>query len=271
MNLIGIKEAIPSTAFPTDDELRAVINQTHMQGGIVVINHQPWSFNGQSMVDIPTLEQLQDWGLDYVEAVNGITFDYQGYRYALDHGMGVVTGTDMHSPNVGVNGWTVMIPANFSEQSILDELKAINRTSIIYDAINSPYVAWPIATVSNVMLDPFFRFGGLFKTYYDDHHGLYSFNNDNKGKPIYCKTGQFEFDRVAIEVLAFWLVLAFVVCETLRQLLSFSLPRLYSKVKKKNKSKNKRITESFEDEFPLLEEYENPFTHRKTSSKHFFE
>ncbi|KAJ1987411.1 hypothetical protein H4R33_002867 [Dimargaris cristalligena] len=44
MNLINIRETIPVTsAFPSNTELKRVIEQTHALGGLVVVNHIPWS------------------------------------------------------------------------------------------------------------------------------------------------------------------------------------------------------------------------------------
>lgn len=41
----------------------------------------------------PTLQELFEWGVDYVEVVNQGTFDYQSYRFAIENGMGIVSGT----------------------------------------------------------------------------------------------------------------------------------------------------------------------------------
>lgn len=44
MNLIGINQTIPvGPPSPSDEELRRVIDQTHAMGGIVIVNHIPWS------------------------------------------------------------------------------------------------------------------------------------------------------------------------------------------------------------------------------------
>jgi hypothetical protein len=59
----------------------------------VVINHIPWSLDDNTLHPHPSLEELYEWGVDYVEVVNGNTFDLQGYLFAISHGMGVITGT----------------------------------------------------------------------------------------------------------------------------------------------------------------------------------
>lgn len=44
MNLIGINQTIPvGPPSPSDEQLRQIINQTHALGGIVIVNHIPWS------------------------------------------------------------------------------------------------------------------------------------------------------------------------------------------------------------------------------------
>jgi hypothetical protein len=44
MNLIGINQTVKiGPPVPTDQDLQAVINQTHAMGGIVIVNHIPWS------------------------------------------------------------------------------------------------------------------------------------------------------------------------------------------------------------------------------------
>jgi hypothetical protein len=44
MNFLDINETIQATApFPTDEELQRVINQVHTLGGLVIVNHIPWS------------------------------------------------------------------------------------------------------------------------------------------------------------------------------------------------------------------------------------
>ncbi len=91
--MIGISTPIlPTSAFPTDEELKRVINETHMQGGVVTINHIPWSVPNR-LAEYPSLQQLYSWGVDFIEVVNENVFDYQGYVFALEHNMGVVAGT----------------------------------------------------------------------------------------------------------------------------------------------------------------------------------
>jgi hypothetical protein len=44
MNFLDINETIPTTGpTPTDEELQTAINRVHELGGIVIVNHIPWS------------------------------------------------------------------------------------------------------------------------------------------------------------------------------------------------------------------------------------
>ena len=135
-------------------DIQAAINNTHKQGGIAVVNHLPWSLNsGGSDPHVlekhPTLEQLKSWGIDAVEVVNGGTFDYSSMRWAQENGLGIVAGADVHDYYWFANfiflsffllisdrafGWTTLRVSNFSEEGVLEELRA-KRTSIIYNAI----------------------------------------------------------------------------------------------------------------------------------------
>jgi len=219
MNLLGIKEVImPTNGFPTDDELKRAINETHRQGGIVTANHFPWSY--ARLKDIPTLEQLFEWGIDFVEVVNGNTFDLQSYRGAKDHGLVIITGSDMHHPDMPVNGWTTLKPKNFSEEAIFEELVA-RRTSVIYSAIQSPDYLVPQITTKSLWLDPFYKVGDVFQQYYVASLGMYSFVNS------FCDPYVFNILWPEFFVLIFWLAIAFVFFETIRQIWEFSIyPRL---------------------------------------------
>ena len=141
---------------------------------MVTVNHIPWSLNGGTLPDHPTIEQLFSWGVDYVEVVQQNRFDWVDWQFAIQHGMGAITGTDMHYPDRGVNGWTTLIPANFTEEAIMDELRA-RRTSFIYNGIDSPYTAALQYSAQNIILDPFFRIAEWVNSYYWISQGMYSF------------------------------------------------------------------------------------------------
>lgn len=44
MNFLDINETVQATtSFPTDQELQSVIQKVHALGGLVIVNHIPWS------------------------------------------------------------------------------------------------------------------------------------------------------------------------------------------------------------------------------------
>lgn len=56
MNLIGISEPVKLIADPTDDDMKQIIADVHKQGGLVVVNHRPWSLN--ALTNVPTREDF---------------------------------------------------------------------------------------------------------------------------------------------------------------------------------------------------------------------
>jgi hypothetical protein len=70
MNFLGIDTLIPASyGSPSDAEIRNVINQVHAQGGLVTVNHIPWSLNVG--LTHPNQTELWNWGVDFIEIVNG--------------------------------------------------------------------------------------------------------------------------------------------------------------------------------------------------------
>jgi predicted metal-dependent phosphoesterase TrpH len=146
MNLIGIEHEPSNWKFPTDEQIQQVIAETHAQGGVVVLNHIPWSV--PRMLDYPSKEQLAAWGVDYIEVASSEYFDAQTYLYVRDEHLGMITGTDMHYPEPGmsiyrharhvsdataVHAWTLLEAAEYTEEAIMQQLRD-RRTSFIYDA-----------------------------------------------------------------------------------------------------------------------------------------
>jgi len=153
--------------------------------------------------------------------VNQNVLDWEGYTFAIDHGMGIITGTDMHTPMRGVNGWTTLI-SNFSEDAIFAALKAKN-TSIIYNAIDSPYGATPSFSTKENIYDFLLKIGDFFNGYYTYRTGMYSFNSDIS----FCSPTVFELHWSEIWGTVIWLAIAFVGFEILRQILEFLvIPRI---------------------------------------------
>jgi hypothetical protein len=143
LNFIGVSKWDTRISYkPNDETIIDAINKAHDQGGIVICNHIPWSLYEAKYKNHPTREQLLEWGIDYIEIVNDDSlpenvFDQESYDFCLKHKrkIGMITGTDMHKPDGlvsgGVHGWTCLNLKNFTEESLMDELRKKN-TMIVY-------------------------------------------------------------------------------------------------------------------------------------------
>ena len=147
---------------PTDLEIQELIINTHSLGGIIQINHIPWSMD--YCQDHPTSEQFRDWGIDYIEVINYETFDNESYYFCLDNGLGMITGTDMHNPEP-VYSYTTLNASEFTEQAIFDELKA-KRTGFIYNGIPSPYTVEHEINPVYILTYPLIKIGEMFEGMY---------------------------------------------------------------------------------------------------------
>ncbi len=114
MGLLGLKDFIEVPKNPTDDQIRAVINNTHaqvslvfflfylilfpiltsIQGGFTVVNHIPWSY--WASLDMPSSDELIEWGVDFFDVTTYERLDLQTIYYAQSKGVGIVAGTDNH-------------------------------------------------------------------------------------------------------------------------------------------------------------------------------
>ncbi len=167
MNLIGITEYIPVPSNkPTDEEIIAAIDATHNQGGVVIVDHIPWSL--PRMPTHPTRAQLLAWGVDYIEMVNEDVYDIYSESWCNNTGgFGQITGTDMHDP-MDVSGWTLMSADNLTTAGIMKEL-LLRNTTIIYDSHGS--TDYSVGTINPVYQ--------IFKPIV--HTGYYFFNDDVTG------------------------------------------------------------------------------------------
>ncbi|MBN1329665.1 MAG: hypothetical protein JXA54_09345 [Candidatus Heimdallarchaeota archaeon] len=159
MNFIGITELIPVPNNPTDEEIQEAIDAAHDQGGIVVVDHIPWSL--PRMPNHPTRAQLLSWGVDYIELVNEDVYDYDSDSWCNNTGgFGKITGTDMHRP-MDVSGWTLMKTDNFSTAGIMKELY-LRNTEIIYESHGSDDRSVGIPKPSYKLVEPIVFVGDYF-------------------------------------------------------------------------------------------------------------
>jgi hypothetical protein len=169
----GYKEAIKYYGKkPTHTQIQEVIKAAHELGGVTTLNHLPWSL--PRMPDHPSLEQFLAWGIDYVEIINGDEIDYDSIPFCQANGIGLIAGTDMHTPEWKkgydwnpVGGWTLLKVSEFSEQAIFDELKA-RRTQIINVSIDDmpEYNVVHKVNPAYTALRPFIQVGEIFKSYW---------------------------------------------------------------------------------------------------------
>ncbi|NHJ85299.1 MAG: PHP domain-containing protein [Asgard group archaeon] len=165
LNLLGISEFVPiPSSNPTNDEIQEAIDATHTQGGVVVVNHIPWSTilsDPLRMPDHPSRVELLAWGVDYIELVNENVYDYESDPWCNDtNGFGNITGTDMHHP-MNVYGWTFMKTSSFTTAAVMEQLVARNNT-ILYDEVGSTDHAIGTKKALLVLLEPMIEIGEYF-------------------------------------------------------------------------------------------------------------
>lgn len=147
---------------PTDEEIQEIITSTHALGGIIMVNHIPWSEDYCS--NQPSRQQLADWGIDYIEVINEEVFDNESYYFCLDNGLGMLASTDMHIPEP-VYSWSTLNVTEFTEEAIFAQLKA-RQTGMIFDGIPSPYPIEHEVNPGYLAVLPLIKFGEMFEDMY---------------------------------------------------------------------------------------------------------
>ncbi len=193
---------------PTNDEIQSVIDKVHELGGIVVVNHWPWSL--ARMPTHPSRPEFLAWEADYFEIINEDVYDAESYDFCLANGIGIITGTDMHSPSGRVaGGWTLLDVDTFTESAIFAEIKA-RRTAIIYMSGGAPYEVEHKTNPAYVAVKPLAQVGELFASYYPGPDGAL-------------------LDWTGILILAGYLYGAFALSEVLR----YGIPKLQARRKER--------------------------------------
>ncbi len=190
---------------PTDQEIQEVIDNVHLLGGIVIVNHYPWSED--YCRNQPTHEEFRDWGVDYFETINGGHYDNESYYFNLNNGLGQIAGTDMHVAEE-VYAYTTLNVSTFTEQAIFDELEA-RRTGLLYTGIPSPYDVEHQVNPAYIFLYPLIKIGEMFE-------GMYS--GESFG-PMLAVFFAYTYG-------------GFIISEALK----FTIPWSIKKIKKKSKS-----------------------------------
>ncbi|MHA2358401.1 MAG: CehA/McbA family metallohydrolase, partial [Candidatus Heimdallarchaeaceae archaeon] len=171
MNIIGLSHwDLKISNYPTDTEIEAAIDEAHNQGAVVVVNHLHWSMEDAEDL-VPTRDQLLSWGVDYIEIYNGPGFDEDSYEFCLEHNesIGMISGTDMHSPDRSdfgrVFAWTALNTDNFTEEAVMKELQARN-TEIIYESQGVEDEGIYGKSATYIVFRPFYGFGDFLRDYH---------------------------------------------------------------------------------------------------------
>ncbi|KAJ1927522.1 hypothetical protein IWQ60_002869 [Tieghemiomyces parasiticus] len=205
MNFLNIRETIPVTsAFPDDTELRRVIRRVHELGGLVVVNHIPWSNKTESGYDVSTLpthpsrQDLVALGIDGFEVMNGATMDTRSYLYLRDTPPNLrrqrpfqITGNDIHHPDDGVYNWTVMSAKNFTVDGIIEELRQ-RRTSFLVEPSGTRQRPTVPYNPVYLFLAPLTGIARYFTNFYDRRRGMYSFTGS------FCQPERVSFHAEAL-------------------------------------------------------------------------
>ncbi len=172
MCFLGIREwdckTIP--VHPTNAQIHAAIAEVHQRGGVVVVCHYPWSTGGPRprIRDHPTREQMLKAGADFIECANwdddiALT-DLESYEFCKNHPtIGPCTGTDMHDPiKSPLCGWTLLHAKKFTEEGIMEELRA-HRTEVILEPAGIPYPIKHSTSWKFKVLRPLYMLGDMWK------------------------------------------------------------------------------------------------------------
>ncbi|MBD3353661.1 MAG: hypothetical protein GF364_19410 [Candidatus Lokiarchaeota archaeon] len=173
MNFLGLNnwstDDFPIPSNPTDMEIQTAINEAHEQNAVVTVDHIPWSLYDADMKDHPSRQQLLDWGVDYIEVINENDFDDYSYEYWCNdtNGFGIISGTDMHQPDE-VWGWTGLNVTEFTEEAVMEELRAKYNTTIYYLPEGADDYSTGGINIAYRLLEPLILVGEYFENFWDD-------------------------------------------------------------------------------------------------------
>jgi predicted metal-dependent phosphoesterase TrpH len=218
MNFYGVNETVKvPQAFPTDDQLREAIAKVHSLGGLVIVNHLPWSFSpedGQGgatrLQRHPTRDQLREWGVDGFEVVAGDTLDYPTLQFCQQHNLVMMSGSDSHRPT-GTFGWNILNLQGGEPRTAGSVLKALKerRHQILFKPeglIPPPTGQGVVATPpQSQFFEPVRALGKLAKQTFRVNRGMYSFVNGE-----FCHPSTVESQPGIPFALLFWFLVCYV-------------------------------------------------------------
>lgn len=223
MNFIDINETVPVTGpNPTDQELQQVIQKVHALGGLVIVNHIPWSNTTEAGYQLPRLpnhpsiDQLISWGVDGFEIVNQDVFDMASYQAAIEHNLIQMVGMDLHHPSVGAQTWLTIQAPNMTRTAIMNEIRS-RRTSFLFDPAGTRPRVYVDAPYSYKLLTPLLALGDYFGMFYDDYKGMYSFQG------TFCQPERLSVNGTVIGWFIFWIFLFVLSFEALRWAIVYAI------------------------------------------------
>ena len=159
-NATNFEHLVPSSSYPTDEEIKSTIQAVHQLGGIVMVNHYPWSL--PRMPTHPTRQQVYEWGADFIE-INDADWDQESADFVAANEMNLMSGTDMHTPS-GVHGWNGLWVNEFTADAVFQQLK-IRNTTVLFQSERSVYLANHSVNPLYIALRPMIEIGEMFENY----------------------------------------------------------------------------------------------------------
>jgi len=209
---VGYENLVPPSDLPTDEQIQAMITRVHELGGVVIENHHQRTLGRGT--DVPSHAQLKTWGVDYFE-INRGEWDEDSYLFATTNGLGIIMGTDMHTPG-GVFGWNLMWVEEFTPEAVFQQIKLKNLTYLFQEEA-SPYLANHSVSIEYTLLRPLIELGEIFKGYeYPDR----------------------SLDLPGIGILLGYIYGIFIVLEVLR----YPVQRIQKKFNEKRNQSNQKLT-----------------------------
>lgn len=166
------------------------------------------------MQNHPSREALVEMGIDGFEIVNGGTLDTISLKFIQDNNLLLMAGTDVHYPDTGAFGWTILnTNNNRSQDSIMAQLRA-RKTSFLFDPTGTQPVAYPPESVEYYKTAPPTLLGQYFQMFWLDQTGMYSFSPEGG----FCHEEILTIRWKLIGYFIAWVLVGFLLFEAARLL-----------------------------------------------------
>ncbi|KAJ1823549.1 hypothetical protein LPJ56_002963 [Coemansia sp. RSA 2599] len=225
MNFININATVKvgNREFPSDEDMQLAINRVHELGGLVIVNHIPWSnrtlerLGTPRLLNHPSIESLIRWGVDGFEIINQATFDLPTFQHvrARNSSAGrpliLMTGSDVHKPNTAF-AWTVLRAKTLSKDAIMEEIRGA-RTSFLFNPTGNRAKTIPAYSSRYLALAPLVELADYFGTFYDRYSGQYSFHG------THCQRDIVDFHGLSVGCFVLYLIAGALLFELVYQVL----------------------------------------------------